>query len=173
MNEFTNNQIDSDAFPKFEEVVLKPISKQYFKIIIINKVLIYGVLFLVLFLAKWYVHKALIQENFWYLLIILLVFCGTNFIIALLSFKKRKYAIREKDVIYAEGLLVSSIITVPISRIQHIEESRSFLARQLNLSTLNIFTAGESGSDLSIKGLPYKTAKQINAFLSAKVNGDN
>jgi len=170
---FSNTQIHSDTLPQFEEVVLKPISKQYFKIIILNKILIYGVLFLVLFLVKWYVHKALIQDNFWYLLIILLVFCGFNFIIALLSFKKRKYAIREKDVIYAKGLFVSSITTVPIYRIQHIEEYRGFLSRQLNLATLNIFTAGESGSDLSIKGLPYKKAKQINDFLSAKVNGNN
>jgi membrane protein YdbS with pleckstrin-like domain len=62
---------------------------------------------------------------------------------------------------------------VPISRIQHIEESRSWLARKLNLATLKIFTAGESGSDLKIDGLPHEEAKQINDFLSTRVNANN
>lgn len=170
---FTNSQILSDTLPKLNDVELKPISKQFFKIIVLNKLLIYGVLFSVLCFAKWFIHKDVFQNNFWYLLIILLVFCVINFVIALLAFRQRKYAIREHDVIYAKGLLVNSITMVPISRIQHVEESRSWLARQLNLATLNIYTAGESGSDLSIKGLPYQEAKQINDFISTKVNGNN
>lgn len=80
---------------------------------------------------------------------------------------------REHDVVYAKGLLVHSITTVPISRIQHVEESRSWLARHFGLATLKIFTAGEAGSDLSIKGLPYIEAKQIKEIISDKVNGNN
>ena len=170
---FTNSQILSDSLPKLNDVELKPISKQFFKIIALNKLLIYGVMFSVLCLTKRFVDKDVLQNNFWYLLIILLVFCVINFIIAFLAFKQRKYAIREHDVIYAKGLLVNSITTVPISRIQHVEEFRSWLARRLNLSTLNIYTAGESGSDISISGLPHQEAKQINDFISAKVNGNN
>lgn len=168
---FSNAQLLSGTLPKMDDVVLKPISRRYIKIIFLNKLLKCTIVFGALGLGKFFVKKEGFQEIFWYLFAIALVVCLINMLIALLAFKKRKYAIREHDVIYAHGLVVNSIVTVPISRIQHIEESRSWLARQFGLATLNIYTAGESGSDLSIKGLPQDEARQVNDFISAKVNG--
>jgi len=168
---FTNSQIEDFTIPSLEEVHLKPISKNYFKIIVINKIVVYGIFFAILLTLNRFVDDVAFQENFWVLFGVLFIFCLIDFTTSYIAFKNRKYAIREHDVIYAKGFLTRSITTVPISRIQHIEESRSWLARQFHLSTLNIFTAGESGSDLTIKGLPKDEAKQINDFLSSKVNG--
>ena len=170
---FRNQQVDLHALPMVASVVLKPISKNYFKIIILNKVIIYGVATCLLIAAKFKIEEEVFQDNFDYIVVVAIIFFLLNFIVALLSFKKRKYAIRDQDVIYSKGLVVNSITTVPISRIQHIEESRSWLARQLNLATLKIYTAGESGSDLRIDGLPHDEAKQINDFLSTRVNANN
>ena len=171
---FTNLQIQTENLPKVEDLVLKPISKSYFKIIALNKLALYaGLIGLVFGLRYIIAKKEEIQLNLWYMLSIVIGFCIINFIISLLAFKKRKYAIREHDVVYAKGLIVHSITTVPMSRIQHVEESRSWLARYFGLSTLKIFTAGEAGSDLSIKGLPHLEAKQIKEIISAKVNGNN
>lgn len=171
---FTNLQIQTENLPKVEDLVLKPISKSYFKIIALNKLALYAGLIGLVFGLRYIIDKKEeIQLNLWYMLSIVIGFCIINFIISLLAFKKRKYAIREHDVVYAKGLIVHSIITVPMSRIQHVEESRSWLARYFGLSTLKIFTAGEAGSDLSIKGLPHLEAKQIKEIISAKVNGNN
>ncbi|MCK8481413.1 PH domain-containing protein [Psychroserpens algicola] len=170
---FTNTQIHNEMMPSIDDVILKPISKTYIKVIIVNSVIVYGIILSVLTAIKVFLKKEVIQHNFWYLFVIVLVICAFNFVTALLAFKKRKYAIREKDVIYAKGFIVHSVTTVPVSRIQHIETSRSWLDRKLDLATLNIYTAGESGTDLSIKGLPNKEAKQINDFLSSKVNENN
>jgi membrane protein YdbS with pleckstrin-like domain len=170
---FINQQIELDQLPQISSVALKPISKDYFKIIILNKLFVYTVFIGLLVTGKFIIKKEIFQDNFAYLLSILIIACLFNFIVAFLSFKKRKYALRDKDVIYSKGLIVNSITTVPISRIQHIEESRSWLARKFNLATLKIFTAGESGSDLSIDGLPQEEAKRINDFLSQQVNENN
>ncbi|WP_204345057.1 PH domain-containing protein [Psychroserpens algicola] len=170
---FTNTQIHNEMMPSIDDVILKPISKAYIKVIIVNSVIVYGIILSVLTAIKVFLKKEVIQDNFWYLFVIVLVICAFNFVTALLAFKKRQYAIREKDVIYAKGFIVHSVTTVPVSRIQHIETSRSWLDRKLNLATLNIYTAGESGTDLSIKGLPNKEAKQVNDFLSSKVNENN
>ena len=164
---FRNQQVDLHTLPMLASVVLKPISKNYFKIIILNKVIIYGVVTCLLIAAKFKIEEEVFQDNFDYIVVVAIIFFLLNFIVGLLSFKKRKYAI------YSKGLVVNSITTVPISRIQHIEESRSWLARQLNLATLKIYTAGESGSDLRIDGLPHDEAKQINDFLSTRVNANN
>lgn len=171
---FTNLQIQTEQLPKVEDVVLKPISKSYLKIILLNKLALYTGLIGLVFGLKYIIEKKEeVQLNLWYILSAVVVFCIFNFIVSLLAFKKRKYAMREHDVVYAKGLLVHSITTVPISRIQHVEESRSWLARHFGLATLKIFTAGEAGSDLSIKGLPYIEAKQIKEIISDKVNGNN
>lgn len=168
---FSNQQINFDTLPSLDDVELKPISKQYLKIIVINRVFYYGLFIAALFLAKSMVMNLHFQSAFWYLFSIGVLLCAINFVSAILAFKKRKYAIREQDVIYSKGLLVNSISAVPISRIQHLEISRSWLARRFNLATLKIFTAGESGIDLRIDGLNYVEAKQINDFLSRRVNG--
>nr|WP_321243330.1 PH domain-containing protein [uncultured Psychroserpens sp.] len=170
---FINQQIETDTLPKISSVELKPISKNYFKIIILNKAFVYAVFLSILIAGKFAIKKEAFQDNFVYIVTIVVVGLILNFVLARLAFKKRKYAIRDKDVIYSKGLIVNSITTVPISRIQHIEESRSWLARKLNLATLKIFTAGESGSDLKIDGLPLEEAKQINDFLSTRVNGNS
>ncbi|TXD85033.1 PH domain-containing protein [Subsaximicrobium wynnwilliamsii] len=168
---FTNTQIDTNALPQIDQVELHPIDKAYLKIIVINKLLVYGVIVLALILAKLFLVDVLIQSYFWLLAAAVGLLCLSNFMLALLAFKKRMYALRDKDVIYAHGLLIHRLTTVPISRIQHIETSRSWLSRQFGLATLNIYTAGESGSDLSIKGLSEAEATRINDFLSTTVNG--
>ena len=128
---FTNLQIQPENLLKVEDLVLKPISKAYLKIIALNKLMIYTVLISAIFLGKFFFEKneENIPINFWYVLAAVIAFCIINLIVSFLAFNKRKYALREHDVIYAKGLIVHSMITVPISRIQHVEESRSWLAR--------------------------------------------
>ncbi|MBA6154179.1 PH domain-containing protein [Gelidibacter maritimus] len=168
---FSNQQINLDTLPSIADVDLKPISKQYLKIIIFNRLVFYGIIGFVLFIAKIKVSHPNFQLIFWYLFSAVLLFCILNLMGAIFAFKKRKYAIRTHDVIYSKGLLVNSISVIPVSRIQHLEISRSWLARRFNLGTLKIYTAGDSGIDLRIPGLKYVEAKQINDFLSSKING--
>ena len=171
---FTNLQIQTESLPKVEDLVLKPISKSYLKIIALNKLALCIGLFGLAFGVKYILEKKEdIQLNLWFMLSVILGFCILSFTFSVLAFKKRKYAIREHDVVYAKGLIINSITTVPISRIQHVEESRSWLARHFGLATLKIFTAGEAGSDLSINGLDHFEAEGINDFISTKVNGNN
>lgn len=169
---FTNSQIYSDTLPSIEDVVLKPISKQYIKIILIHKFLMYAIFFAMLIFGRFFAQNQVFQDYFWLLLLIVCLFCAANLTVALLAFRTYKYAIREHDIIYAQGLIFRSITTVPIVRIQHIEESRSWLSRQFDLATLNIYTAGASGSDLIIKGLEHQEARRINDFISGRINGD-
>lgn len=168
---FSNQQINLETLPSIDNVDLKPISKQYLRIIVINRLFFYSLIIAALLVAKFMIAQGEFHKIFWYVLSACIILFMLNFVIALLAFKKRKYAIREQDVIYSKGLLVHSISAVPISRIQHIEISRSWLARRFKLATLKLFTAGESGIDLRIDGLNYIEAQQINDFLSKKVNG--
>jgi len=170
---FTNAQIELESLPKLDDVTMSPISKKYLSIILINKLLVFVFIYGALIIAKLFANDILFTKYYWYLFLGLTLFLIVNVVFSVLAFRKRKYALREKDVIYSKGLLFLKLIVVPISRIQHIEETRTWLARQFGLASIKIFTAGDSGTDLSIRGLTEDEARRINDFLSSKVDAED
>ncbi|MCC1485351.1 PH domain-containing protein [Winogradskyella immobilis] len=168
---FTNSQIDITTLPKLEDLKLEPISPKYFTIIIINVLVTY-----LSFIGALVVLKYFIEDDdgfhsvFWYIIVVLILASISQMIIYKLGFKKRKYALREKDIIYSSGYIVNNTTTLPLNRIQHLEITRSFMARRLGLATLKIYSAGESGGDIAIKGLPNAIAEKQYAHLTSVLN---
>lgn len=167
---FNNNQIDTDSLPKIEALDFKLISKNYFKIILLNLALSYGVIISLMFTLKQFIKNTFFHTNFWYFIIVLIILFLIQLFFYKLGFKKRKYALREKDITFSHGYLSNSTTTLPFNRIQHLEISRTFIARKLGLSTLKIYSAGESGGDIIIKGLPKNIADSQYAFLTHILN---
>ena len=167
---FTNTEIDIDSIPKVEIVNLKTISKGYLKILYVNIFIQYIVLFTLLILAKNFIEKEWIDSAFWYAIVFLFLMLIMQFVFTILSFKRRGYALRTHDIIYAQGLLNYKRTTVPFIRIQHTETKQSFIAKKFNLASLHVYTAGESGGDLSINGLTLEEATSINELLTTKIN---
>lgn len=167
---FNNVLIEIEQLPKLENVSLKNVEKRYIYILFFNITI--GFIIPLVALVLTVILSSF--DGWWpYFLItfsgIILIYILTLFY-TFLSFPKRQYALRENDIIYAEGLLFNKLTTVPLVRVQHTEISRSFLERKLNLSTLKIYTAGATGSDLKIGGLDKEDAEKINIFLTAQIN---
>ena len=167
---FTNNQINVGDLPKVEELQLESIHPKYLIILVINICSFIGIAMGGISLARYFSEDdSIIRVSGVSLLLI-----GLLGILVLtvyyLGFKNRKYAIREKDMTYTHGFIVKKQITLPYNRIQHLEIRRPFLARKLGLSTLKIYSAGESGGDLAIKGLPKDVAEQQYAYLTQIIN---
>ena len=87
----------------------------------------------------------------------------------MISVPKKGYAVRDKDIVYKSGVFWRSVTTIPFNRIQHVEKSSTPLDRKFNLATLQLFTAGGTGGDLNIHGLPAKTAEKLRTFILNKV----
>ena len=88
------------------------------------------------------------------------------------GFRIKGYAVRQHDLMYRKGLLFRSVTVVPFTRIQHSEVEQGVIERQFGLSSLSVFTAGGSQSDLVIPGLKLGDAERIRNFLSQKVAAD-
>ncbi|MEE4163631.1 MAG: PH domain-containing protein [Woeseiaceae bacterium] len=78
------------------------------------------------------------------------------------------FVVRDRDIVYRKGVLWRSVTAVPFNRIQHVETSNSPLDRRFGLSSLKIFTAGGSGSDLKIDGIAAERAEQLRALVLQK-----
>lgn len=95
-----------------------------------------------------------------------------NTIVAVKAFNKKRYALRDKDIIYTKGLLWSVRTSVPFNRIQHAELKQGPIERLFKLHSLKIFTAGGQSSDLVIPGLPEQTASKLKEFVLGKTAQD-
>jgi hypothetical protein len=156
--------------PDIKKLEFIKINKNYLKVILINLFLIFIPLFIGLILLHQLVFTEEINE---FIIPIYSIFTAVfGFVIwyLLLSFTKRKYALREKDISYKSGLLVRQITTVPFSRIQHVETDEKPISRIFGLASLSVYTAGDSSDDLVIKGITKKKALKIKEFITTKIN---
>lgn len=78
------------------------------------------------------------------------------------------YAIRQHDVVFREGWIYRSIVAAPYVRVQHCEISQGPIARWLSLHQIEVFTAGGSGSDVTIPGLDLDTANRLRTYIIHK-----
>ncbi|MDP4952646.1 MAG: PH domain-containing protein [Flavobacteriales bacterium] len=162
---FENPIIDFKDLPQTELIEFEPLPKRYLN----YRRLTFSILLLVLS-AMWIAPLiageligVAISGAVW-LCIALLIFL----------FEKKRYhqkglALREHDISYKEGVFFQKTVTIPFNRIQHSEISRGPIERKFKLSTLKIFTAGGSQSDLSISGLDPDRAQELKDFIAKSV----
>ncbi|MCI2227730.1 PH domain-containing protein [Polaribacter sp. MSW13] len=165
---FVNKSVSS--FPSVTEIIFKNINKNYLKVILLNIVLLFSGVLTGLFLIDFF---NLFEEVHNYMYLIYITYTVVFIIITLLffvGFKKRKFAVREKDISYKRGIFFKKLTTVPFSRIQHIEVDEALFSRFFKLASLSVYTAGDSSDDLVIKGITKKEALEIKEFISQKIN---
>lgn len=168
MQDFTNEVIEIDQLPKYEEITLTSPHPKYWNVMVFNICIFFlissmasGTLLVVNKAVKPYLYPILIA----YLVILLL-----TFVLYYLSFKKRGFALREKDIIYRSGIIAESTKIIPLNRIQHVALDEGLFSRIYNLATLEIHTAGGSSGHMQIAGIPLESAKIIKEALIKRLN---
>jgi len=169
MENFTNKSIDIASLPQFEEVAFQPISKSY-----LIKSNLQNLVFLCVAMICWTVlfYFDITQIQLIILLIGIILYFGFKFWNIFVLQKNYGFALREKDILYKRGYLVNKTTVVPFNRIQHASISRDVLDKMLKISTLNIFTAGGSGSDIRIPGLAPDLALRLKEALAVKLTAN-
>lgn len=168
--EFTNETIAISALPKFEETPLQPLQKAYFKVMIIQFGMVYGLIFIGLVVVYFVDLNDFFKTNQLYFFILWLVLVIFNFLYIRISFAKKGFALREHDVIFKSGVISETTIIVTNNRVQHVALHQGMLSRYFGLASIELFTAGGSSSDLKINGLLLEDAKKIKESVSLKIN---
>jgi len=169
MENFSNEPIDINSLPRFEEVEYTGISHKY----LIKSNIQTGIFMVIIIIAwgvLWYYGAGV--QNLQIAAVFIILFFAFRFWNNYKMQKNYGYALREKDVLYRRGYLVNSVTVIPFNRIQHVSVSRDFIDKMLNISSLQIFTAGGSGSDVNIPGLRPDLATTLKDALSTKLTAD-
>ena len=170
--EFENTQVFDDHIPSTVTLEYAGLESNLLKADMIFNIIFFSVGFIAMSVLRWVFEIEFIIDYGIYIasfifLIMMLVLAFTYY-----EFKKRSYAIRQKDIVYNKGLFWKSTTAIPFNRVQHCEVSQGPIDRFFNLSELKIFTAGGASSDLSISGLSPDTAKRIKDFIVNKASID-
>lgn len=168
--EFKNNTIDIASLPKFEETALNPLQKDYFKVMLIQFGIVFGLLLIGIIALYIVSNEELIQNKIIYFGIGWLVLLVLSFLYLKISFAKKGFALREHDVIFKSGVISETTTIVTNNRVQHVALHQGMLSRYFGLASIELFTAGGSASDLKINGLLFEDAKKIKESVSLKIN---
>ncbi len=160
---FSNETVNVHALPKYEEAPLHPIDGLYIKIMFLDYTLVF-VLLAVVIAGISEVYKVNYMLLAYVLLLLMLYPLG--FFLIRKAFYRKKYGIREKDILFQSGLILLKHTIVPYMRIQHIELQESWLAKRFGLAKLRLYTTGNA---LSIPGLPLHVAQSIQALILSSI----
>lgn len=168
MQDFTNDTLDINSLPKYEEIPLHPISKKYWKVVLFNimvflLILACGLAALLHFVNGSIPYISIICGGYLVLGILLVLLYKTDI-------RRRGFAVREKDILYKSGIIALTTTVIPFSRIQHITLDEGLFSRMYHLGQLRIFTAGGSSGSLHIPGIEIEQARQIKELLMKQIN---
>ncbi len=170
MENFSNSVILPSDLPEIKQESFNGLDKNYLKILLIRTVL-FALVSFGAFVAFLLFSEQKLPTFVLILIVTAIVFVITySTIITVLGFPRKGYLVRENDVSFKKGLIAYKQTSVPFNRIQHVEVNQGILAKIFKLSSIKIYTAGGTSSDLSITGLPVETAHKLKAFLSEKIS---
>lgn len=170
--DFSNSVILPENLPDIEPAEFNPVDPKYLKVLYINHIFTGGIIVLSLLTFFLMLQQQIPDWIGWTsagLFVALMVY---SLIITRLSFSKRGYLIREKDIAYQRGLIRYKLTSIPFNRIQHVELIQSLIAKRMGLATIKVYTAGSVSDDLEIPGLPLEVATRIREFLTGKISPD-
>ncbi len=167
---FSNDQIFPDDLPSTTTLDFQSLDRRNLTQIRINTfifciLLFIGLLVLLTGSGNLLDLKVFLSSMSGWLLfsILLLIYAG-------MVYRRRKYALRQKDINYKSGVLITRLITIPFNRIQHCDISRGLMDQYFDLSKLNIYTAGGASSDITIPGLSMEEADRLKSFILSKTS---
>lgn len=159
-----NLPVDISTLPRMEELEYIRHPRRIIPFFLLNRT--FGAIFMLIPVAILYY-----TDNEWLAGIGLILWLAYLLLIIINTFKeynRRGYALREQDIVYRKGWIFFSTTVVPFVRIQHTELSEGPLNRLFKLTTLKIYTAGGSTSDLNIPGLEHDDAQKLREYIAEK-----
>ena len=169
---FSNLQVDVEELPRAETIDFQSLAPEYPRQVLLQHALIFvpiclaslipGALLIVAFgtPVAWVVGPLLP--------LVPLALAGLIVPLAVRRARMTGYALREHDIALKRGVFFRKTVILPFNRLQHAEISSGPLQRRFGLATLKLYTAGASGIDLQIDGLPADRAATLRAHLTER-----
>lgn len=169
---FTNEEMIPDYLPDAMDITYRKLDPSYKTYSMVNATIGFGIFSLILLFALLFSGELNSLYRLGLLLLGLLLLWFIRLAIKYYGYGKKGYVLRQHDILYKSGIWWKRHVFVPKNRIQHVEIKKTPLEDVFNLSRLLLFTAGGSGSDLTIPGLKPEVAERLKENLMKRVIDD-
>jgi len=166
MQEFTNEQVKLGQLPSIQALEYSPLASNYPTLSAVQTGIFWLIPVIPLIIIAIFVEDANIPLPVFF---IPPVFSILGAFISFRAAKARGYSVREKDIIYKQGLLWKKQTCVSFKRIQHIDISHGPIERHFGLTSIKFFTAGGALADLKISGLENEKAEKLRSYILKKI----
>lgn len=89
----------------------------------------------------------------------------------MLAWARWAWLIRDHDLMIASGVVFRSVMSIPLTRVQHVDVQQGPLERAFGLARVQIYTASGAGADGVIPGIDLADAEALRDRL-VRVEGD-
>jgi uncharacterized protein len=167
-----NTQTLTDQLPSVDHITFERIDPAYRRVSLIT-VMIIMLILLISFGVALYLIEGLRTPVFVWIFVTIWTLITVFWVyLVYQDYHTTGYAIRDKDLVYKSGIFYRNMVVVPFNRVQHCEISQGPVSRYFGLSSLTVYTAGGSSSDVDIDGLTTENAYKLKQFLTTKISVD-
>ena len=170
---FENPEISIDELPQVDTVNWLQMDEKYARRKLADAAITFFILLIGIAVLRTIFGIAFAEDgpdvNLGWLWLVPFLVSAPLFAWPIISVPKKGYAVRDKDIIYKSGVFWRTVTAIPFNRIQHVEKSSTPLDRKFQLASLQLFTAGGAGGDLTIHGLSAKSAEKLRQFILEKI----
>lgn len=170
---FYNIQTPPENITAIPDLQLEQISPSWKK----KAMVVYMLIALFLYLVPIVLNLASEQIDIpWVYLIALsvpMIILILTWIFVTLGYKRRGFALRTHDFVVQSGVILHQTTVIALERIQHVTVTQGPVDRLFGLSSLQVFTAGGSSSDVVVPGLPTQRAEELRDALIKAVSQIN
>lgn len=166
---FSNLPIHDEDLPQVQSVSFKPIHPDYLKTLritwlIIFSIVLAGAVILFVLVDQLQTLPAIATG------ILIYVFISTVTVVSgTRSFRRKKYAVRERDILYSTGWLFQNTHMVPFNRMQHCVVNSGPIERKFGLASVSLYTAASEGKDITLHGLKQEEAEQLKDLIMQQI----
>jgi uncharacterized protein len=170
--EFTNEIQDVSQLPRTEDVIFTHLNPRYHTLLkteslIFSLIVLLGCAVLFFFAPSVRVFPLNIG-----LIVLVITLTGMITYMGFNAWKNKGYALRQHDILFKTGIFFKSTLIVAFNRVQHAEIQQGPIDRWFVLSSVTLYTAGGSASDLTIPGLSPEDAAAIKNHIMKKMSSD-
>ncbi len=168
-----NRQIWPDDIQPVDDLSFVPLEGTYVKVLMARISLIY-----ILLMACALMILLFAESNGGWILLgaecALAIAFAANVALARKIYDIRGYALRDKDISYRGGLFLTTVTTIPFSKIQQVSIRMNPISRIFGLCYLDIINGSQAISNrITIPGLPREQAERIKSLLINKADCGN
>lgn len=170
--EFTNEVQEVSQLPHIEGVTFTHLNQRY-RTVLKTESLIFSLVIWIGCVILFYFSPDLRTFPF-NAMVIFLVIAITGMItwMGFYAWNYKGYAVRQHDILFKTGIFFRSTLIVAFNRVQHAEIQQGPIDRWFGLSSVTLYTAGGSSSDLTIPGLSPEDAAAIKNHIMKKMSSD-